>query len=303
MASSPSSPDFPGGDGQVGELPGDGWLEPLEGDDFSTTDQDRLDEDFNNTHAGEGEDAEEQTLYETAPDESDAGLDFEEPMAEEEEGKVPTAAAVRRWDHIRTAKHLRQIGVEPEHCDIFEQQEITGEDLLEMDQESIFSHKFDFGLMGKRLKTSRKILHFQEDVQGGNLSAQTVPREEAAEATQLADEDPLQSRTFKHPFTWREGMTDNLQIQETKDIKPVALLEDLEPKWVDQDPAYLDSMLAVDQSKDEAGTILSTHDQANFRLKLSKNEPGGVERATSSMCADYFDKFNEHRKLNRYRAR
>lgn len=98
-------------------------------------------------------------------------------------------------------------------------------------------------------------------------------------------------------------MADKLQVLETQDVQPMALLEDLEPKWVDQDPAYLDSMLAVDRSQDDVGGILSTHDQANFRLKLSRDQAGGVERATSSMCADYFDKFNEHRKLNRYRAR
>ncbi len=88
-------------------------------------------------------------------------------------------------------------------------------------------------------------------------------------------------------------MAEKLQILETQDVQPVALLEDLEPKWVDQDPAYLDTMLAVDRSKDDVGGILSTHDQANFRLKLSKNEAGGVERAMTSMCADLLDEYKE----------
>ncbi|KAN0073012.1 hypothetical protein V8E54_009126 [Elaphomyces granulatus] len=68
---------------------------------------------------------------------------------------------VRNWDHVATARQLRDLGVEAKHCDIFEQQEITGDVLLDMDQEFILMKDFDFGVMGKRLKTWHTIKAFQ----------------------------------------------------------------------------------------------------------------------------------------------
>ena len=84
---------------------------------------------------------------------------------EEEENEL-TEEDVRRWDPKQTAKHLREMGVESKHCEIFEQEEITGDVLLEMDQEFIFMKEFNFGVMGRRLKTWHKIKAFQEELQG-----------------------------------------------------------------------------------------------------------------------------------------
>lgn len=85
---------------------------------------------------------------------------------DEEEENQPTEEQIRNWDHVETARQLRNLGVEPKHCDIFEEQEITGDVLLDMDQEFIFMKEFDFGVMGKRLKTWHKIKAFQEEVKG-----------------------------------------------------------------------------------------------------------------------------------------
>jgi SAM domain (Sterile alpha motif) len=76
-----------------------------------------------------------------------------------------SAEQVRNWDHVETARQLRDLGVEAKHCDIFEQQEITGEVLLEMDQTFILMDKFDFGVMGRRLKTWHEIKRFQEEIE------------------------------------------------------------------------------------------------------------------------------------------
>ncbi|KAE8146175.1 hypothetical protein BDV25DRAFT_54789 [Aspergillus avenaceus] len=84
---------------------------------------------------------------------------------EEEEGQ-PTEEEVRRWNHAETAKRLRQLGIESKHCDIFEEQEIAGDVLLDMDQDFVFMKDFDFGVMGRRLKTWHKIKAFQEEVKG-----------------------------------------------------------------------------------------------------------------------------------------
>lgn len=85
---------------------------------------------------------------------------------DEEEDIEFNEATVRGWDHTRTAQQLRQLGVDPKHCNIFEEQEITGDVLLEMDQDFIFMRDFDFGVMGRRLKTWHAIKSFQEEVKG-----------------------------------------------------------------------------------------------------------------------------------------
>ena len=84
---------------------------------------------------------------------------------EEDEDKV-TVAEVKRWDHKQTAQFLRSIGVEPKHCDIFEEQEITGDILIDMDQAFVHMKDYDFGSAGRRLKTWHKIRGFQEEVKG-----------------------------------------------------------------------------------------------------------------------------------------
>ncbi|EEH36327.2 hypothetical protein PAAG_06745 [Paracoccidioides lutzii Pb01] len=85
---------------------------------------------------------------------------------DEEEVATLTEAAVRSWDHHQTAQHLHELGVDPKHCEIFEEQEITGDVLLEMDQEFIYMKEFNFGVMGRRLKTWHIIKTFQEEIKG-----------------------------------------------------------------------------------------------------------------------------------------
>ncbi|KIV96805.1 hypothetical protein PV10_00622 [Exophiala mesophila] len=77
-----------------------------------------------------------------------------------------TEADVKRWNPRETADHLRSLGVDARHCDIFEEQEITGDVLLEMDQSFINMKEYDFGLMGRRLKTWHKIRDLQLEVRG-----------------------------------------------------------------------------------------------------------------------------------------
>lgn len=85
---------------------------------------------------------------------------------DEEEGPSLNEYAVRSWDHHQTARHLQDLGMDPKHCEIFEEQEITGDVLLEMDQEFIYMKEFNFGVMGKRLKSWHIVKTFQEEVKG-----------------------------------------------------------------------------------------------------------------------------------------
>ncbi|KAJ5430053.1 Sterile alpha motif type 2 [Penicillium cf. griseofulvum] len=94
---------------------------------------------------------------------------------DDEEQNQPTEQEVRKWSQAQTSRFLRGLGIESKHCDIFEEQEITGDVLLDMDQDFIFMKEFDFGVMGKRLKTWHKIKAFQEDTKG--FSQQQAPRD------------------------------------------------------------------------------------------------------------------------------
>lgn len=92
-----------------------------------------------------------------------------------DEPEVLTEEAVRTWSPKRVANYLRKIGVEPSHCDVFEEQEISGDVFLEIDQSTIFLKEFDFGTMGRRLKTWHKIKGVHDEI--WNDSKPTYPFE------------------------------------------------------------------------------------------------------------------------------
>jgi len=92
------------------------------------------------------------------------------PETDSEENDPLTEAQVKQWGPKETADHLRSLGVDPKHCDIFQEQEITGDVLLEMDQSFINMKEYDFGLMGRRLKTWHKIREFQAEVRSAHDS-------------------------------------------------------------------------------------------------------------------------------------
>lgn len=83
---------------------------------------------------------------------------------DEEERSLHTEQEVKKWTPRQVAEHLEDIGVEAKHCEIFREQEISGDILLAMDQASIFMKEFDLGLVGRRLRTWHKIKAFQEEV-------------------------------------------------------------------------------------------------------------------------------------------
>jgi hypothetical protein len=106
---------------------------------------------------------------------------------DEEEESQPTEEQVRAWDQHETAKRLRELGIDDKHCGIFEEQEITGDVLLDMDQDFVMMKEFDFGVMGRRLKTWHKVKAFQEEIKGFNSQPASYRRtsEEHAEHTFL----------------------------------------------------------------------------------------------------------------------
>ena len=87
---------------------------------------------------------------------------------DEEERNVHTEKEVKKWTPSQVAEHLEDIGVEIRHCEIFREQEISGEVLLAMDQSAIFMKEFDLGLVGRRLRTWHKIKALQEEIRYSN---------------------------------------------------------------------------------------------------------------------------------------
>ncbi|GAB7366484.1 hypothetical protein MBLNU230_g8277t1 [Neophaeotheca triangularis] len=83
---------------------------------------------------------------------------------DEEEHDVHTEDEVMAWGPERVAEYLEDHGVEKAHCEVFKEQEISGEVLLAMDQSSVFIKEFELGPVGRRLKTWHKIKALQDEV-------------------------------------------------------------------------------------------------------------------------------------------
>jgi len=82
---------------------------------------------------------------------------------DEEEHHGLTEEEVSKWSPDRVAEYLEDVGVEKKHCEVFKEQEISGEVLLGMEQSSIFLKEFDLGPVGRRLKTWHKIKALQQE--------------------------------------------------------------------------------------------------------------------------------------------
>ena len=85
---------------------------------------------------------------------------------DEEEESLHTREEVLTWAPDQVAEYLFTAGVEAKHCEVFRDQEITGDVLLGMDQTSVFLKEFELGSVGRRLKTWQKIKALQDDVGG-----------------------------------------------------------------------------------------------------------------------------------------
>ncbi|MCJ1311072.1 polar growth protein [Agyrium rufum] len=83
---------------------------------------------------------------------------------DEEEQNALTEMAVAKWTPEQVAEHLKDIGVDHRHCEVFQEQEISGEVLLGIDQATIFMKELDLGLVGRRLRTWHKIKALQEEI-------------------------------------------------------------------------------------------------------------------------------------------
>ncbi|PHH65190.1 hypothetical protein CDD80_1039 [Ophiocordyceps camponoti-rufipedis] len=105
---------------------------------------------------------------------TDSGSEYSAPLdhrmsyiqgeeTDEEEDGLHSRAEVEAWNPDDVADYLFASGVEKHHCEVFRDQEISGEVLLGMDQSSLFIKAFDLGSVGRRLKTWHKIKALQDE--------------------------------------------------------------------------------------------------------------------------------------------
>ncbi|KAE9993493.1 hypothetical protein EG327_004747 [Venturia inaequalis] len=83
---------------------------------------------------------------------------------DEEESGMLTEKEVRSWSPDRVAEYLEDIGVERQQCEVFREQEISGDVMLGMDQGSLMLKEFELGSIGRRLALWQKIKAMQEEV-------------------------------------------------------------------------------------------------------------------------------------------
>ncbi|KAK7429626.1 hypothetical protein QQZ08_003821 [Neonectria magnoliae] len=141
---------------------------------------------------------------------------------EEEDGIHTTRAEVESWSADAVAEYLFTSGVEKHHCEVFRDQEISGEVLLGMDQSSLFIKAFDLGSVGRRLKTWHKIKALQDEVSGSGLDTRRSTQTYGSEA---GVEDARRTRSRTNTLTNRPTsiQTRRLSLSQTPKASPTTL--------------------------------------------------------------------------------
>ncbi|KAK3114413.1 polar growth protein [Teratosphaeriaceae sp. CCFEE 6253] len=107
----------------------------------------------------------------------------------DEDENLHTEEEVMAWSPLRVAEYLEDHQVEKQHCEVFKDQEISGEVLLAMDQSSLFIKEFDLGSVGRRLKTWHKIKALQDEVRRSSPDvSRSVISDHSTTAGALADD-------------------------------------------------------------------------------------------------------------------
>lgn len=116
--------------------------------------------------------------------------------SEAEEEATPTEKQVMEWTPHRVAEYLEDNGVERRHCDVFIEQEISGEVILTMDQATLFMKELELGPIGRRLKTWQRIKALQDVVKNKSTptgSATDSPRGNRMSSQQFGQHMPRPS--------------------------------------------------------------------------------------------------------------
>ncbi|KAH8195502.1 hypothetical protein TruAng_010331 [Truncatella angustata] len=158
---------------------------------------------------------------------------------DEEEEDVHTRPQVEAWNADDVAEYLFTSGVEKKHCEVFRDQEISGEVLLGMDQSSLFLKAFDLGSVGRRLKTWQKIKSLQDEVNG---IGQTTRRTTQNYGSEAGSEGRVRSRAgtlTQKPFptTERAASVAGRRLSQTTPLMdPVSPITPVSAQGFDDSP-------------------------------------------------------------------
>ena len=190
---------------------------------------------------------------------------------DEEERIAHSEAEVLRWTPAQVAQYLKEIGVEKRHCEIFREQEISGEVLLGMDQASIFMKEFDLGLVGRRLRTWHKIKAFQEEIKG---NAEPHTRNGSLFGAGDASSDDLDRSTNQHNVN--ESMLPRIpSLMDHRNIRPNARhLRQGSPRILLQPQSQTQSMI-------------SRNDVSSMPATSTTGTPDGLSRPSAASVREF----------------
>lgn len=151
---------------------------------------------------------------------------------DEEEDGNHSRSEVESWSADEVAEYLFTVGVEKHHCEVFRDQEISGEVILGMDQTSLFIKAFDLGSVGRRLKTWQKIKSLQDEVNGmgGRRSTLTYGSEAGSEAKTRSRTNTMTSsgRGFT-PTDTRSLSLQTRRLSQTPKLEPTMPVSPVSP--------------------------------------------------------------------------
>jgi len=150
---------------------------------------------------------------------------------DEEEESNHSRTEVESWSADQVAEYLFTAGVEKHHCEVFRDQEITGEVLLGMDQTSLFIKAFDLGSVGRRLKTWQKIKSLQDDVNGTG-ERRTTQSYGSEAGSDFKARSRTNTMTSSRQFTPTESRTLSLQtkrLSQTPKLEPAMPVSPISP--------------------------------------------------------------------------
>ncbi|CZR53337.1 related to budding protein BOI2 [Phialocephala subalpina] len=162
---------------------------------------------------------------------------------DEEDENVHTREEVSIWTSDQVAEYLFTAGVEAKHCEMFRDQEISGDVLLGMDQTSVFLKEFDLGSVGRRLKTWQKIKVLQDEINGiasTRRNTGTYGSEHGSDSTGRHGSRSISSSTMLPRIpSMNEGPTrtnTRLSSQHTFRSEPSPITSPVSPKTVQESP-------------------------------------------------------------------
>ncbi|EFW99072.1 polarized growth protein [Grosmannia clavigera kw1407] len=138
---------------------------------------------------------------------------------DEEEEALHTRSEVESWNPDDVAEFLFTAGVEKHHCEVFRDQEISGEVLLGMDQASLFIKAFDLGPVGRRLKTWQKIKTLQDEV--NNLVRPTTSHTRRSTQTYGSDVGSDDARRPSRSRTNTITSSSNTPVYQQQRLPPI----------------------------------------------------------------------------------